>query len=161
MPAPLVGALAGVGVDRGRPDVGLRPPDFRRPRMVRGADAPGHSDPGGQSRRVPPQEGHRLREGEPVGHAGHVGDCSTKGARLPAAHAEIVWPGGRDQMGSVTEVLDQRPEHPDDCLALGHRTRAQVDVLVIAGTERGQGLGRGVIHADPPGGQDRGDHGFD
>ena len=70
---------------------------------------------------------------------------------LPATTSERA--GARwtvaDEVRPVGEVLDQRPEHGHHGLALGHRGLAQVDVLVVAGPEGGQGLGRLLVHARP------------
>ena len=48
-------------------------------------------------------------------------------------------------------MVDQGPQHRDHGLALLDRGGAKVDVLVVAGPEGGEGLGRLVGHADLPG----------
>ena len=61
----------------------------------------------------------------------------------------------------VGEVLDERPEHLYDRVALAHRRLAQVDALVVAGPEGGERLRRVLLHAHLARAQRGRDHAVD
>ena len=108
---------------------------------ARAFDAPG------QLRRIPAQQRDALAAGEPIGHAGHIGDGGAHGGG--AAGVEP----GRSLVGQEVRPigipLDQRLQEIDHGAGLGLRCGPEIDGFVVELAEGGQRFGFRGEHADP------------